>query len=311
MRAYASVKPRFWTGETGRQLRGDSDAQLVALYLITSPHANMIGAYYLPLTYLAHETGLAPAAAEAALDRVCATGFAQYDSDSEHVWIPNLARDQVGPSIKPADKRRKGVLTALGMIASHPFAACFVERYGVAYGIALDPGNKDEEAPSKGLCPVPVLVSVPEPDSGQESAADADAARTAYEEAREGTDWRGCRKLTEGRRAAATACVAEFGLDSIRDALARARRSTFLTDPEVRNASPDHGTWRPDFDWFLRQDTLTKILEGKYDDEGTAAPQGDTPERRDACASKLSCDPAQLEFDAEADGYVLRSEVTP
>ncbi|NJL44547.1 MAG: hypothetical protein HC945_04535, partial [Nitrosarchaeum sp.] len=23
--------------------------------------------------------------------------------------------------------------------------------------------------------------------------------------------------------------------------------------------------WRPDFDWFVRTDTVTKILEGKYD----------------------------------------------
>lgn len=47
MRSYGIVKPAFWNGETGRQIRAvGADAQLVALYLMTNPHANAIGMYY-------------------------------------------------------------------------------------------------------------------------------------------------------------------------------------------------------------------------------------------------------------------------
>ena len=43
-RDYAIVTPQFWTGTTGREIRARGrDAQLVALYLMTSPHANMLG----------------------------------------------------------------------------------------------------------------------------------------------------------------------------------------------------------------------------------------------------------------------------
>lgn len=50
MRDYAKVSPRFWLGETGRELRkAGAEAQVVAFYLMTSPHANMLGLYYLPV----------------------------------------------------------------------------------------------------------------------------------------------------------------------------------------------------------------------------------------------------------------------
>lgn len=59
MRDYGKVSPHFWIGRTGKELRqAGPESQLVALYLLTSPHANMIGLYYMPLAFLSHETGL-------------------------------------------------------------------------------------------------------------------------------------------------------------------------------------------------------------------------------------------------------------
>ncbi len=58
MRDYAKVSPRFWLGETGRELRkAGAEAQVVAFYLMTSPHANMLGLYYLPVLYLVNRPG--------------------------------------------------------------------------------------------------------------------------------------------------------------------------------------------------------------------------------------------------------------
>ena len=56
---YAVLVPTFWTGETGKRLRGyGRDAQVVALYLVTGPPAEMIGLYYMPLPTLMHEVGI-------------------------------------------------------------------------------------------------------------------------------------------------------------------------------------------------------------------------------------------------------------
>ncbi|MCD9437036.1 DNA-binding protein, partial [Klebsiella pneumoniae] len=35
-----------------------AEAQVVSFYLMTSPHANKLGLYYLPILYIADETGL-------------------------------------------------------------------------------------------------------------------------------------------------------------------------------------------------------------------------------------------------------------
>ncbi len=76
MRDYAKVSPRFWLGETGRELRkAGAEAQVVAFYLMTSPHANMLGLYYLPVLYLAHETGLGLEGASKGLKRAVEAGF--------------------------------------------------------------------------------------------------------------------------------------------------------------------------------------------------------------------------------------------
>ena len=97
MREYAKVAPQFWTGTTGKRLRGmGRDVQVVALYLVTCPSANMLGLYYLPLPTLCHEIGMKPEGALKALRRVSEGGFATYDTASEHVWVKEMARFQIG-----------------------------------------------------------------------------------------------------------------------------------------------------------------------------------------------------------------------
>lgn len=55
-----------------------------------------------------------------------------------------------------------------------------------------------------------------------------------------------------------------------REALVRASRSAFCTGKGSRG-------WRADVDWFIRPDTVTKLLEGRYDDvRGNAAPDSRT-----------------------------------
>lgn len=53
MRDYAKISPKFWIGETGREMRElGLPARALAFYLMTSPHSNMLGIYYLPIVYM-------------------------------------------------------------------------------------------------------------------------------------------------------------------------------------------------------------------------------------------------------------------
>lgn len=126
MREFSQFRARFWTGETGRRLRGNVDAQLLAAYLLTSCHANQIGLYFLPLSYVSHETGLPPDRVSAALDTLSTVGFARYDHDTEHVWIVNMARQQVTKSVKAMAGARKE-LSANG---AGKLRASFENAYG-------------------------------------------------------------------------------------------------------------------------------------------------------------------------------------
>jgi hypothetical protein len=132
-RDYGKVLSRFWTQGTGRQLRGDPDAQLVALYLFSCHSSNMIGLYYLPVPVICHETGLPLEGALKALRRLEGVGLAYYDSDAEEVWVPEMAKIQVGEALAKNDKQCKGVAREWGKFQKSRFYMEFYTRYWKAY----------------------------------------------------------------------------------------------------------------------------------------------------------------------------------
>jgi len=134
MRDYSKVSPRFWTGDTGRQIRKlGPECQVVAFYLFTCPSANMLGLYYLILPTLCHETGIPLEGAFKALRSLRDIGFAYYDESTEHVYVPNMAREQIGERLKTKDNRHVAVLRELEQLRKTPFFNDFVNRYREAF----------------------------------------------------------------------------------------------------------------------------------------------------------------------------------
>ncbi len=162
-RDYAIVTPQFWTGTTGREIRARGrDVQLVALYLMTSPHANMLGLYYLPLPYLSHETGIPLEGASKALRSLGEVGFAFYDERDEVVWLPEMARYQIGEALKAADKRVQGVVNELTRYRKSRYYEPFLKRYAVPFNLPAMPPA------------VPIAVSAPEAPSSPPRSQDQD-----------------------------------------------------------------------------------------------------------------------------------------
>lgn len=150
MRDYAKVSPQFWTGVTGRALRDDPDAIIVAMYLMTSPHANMIGLYHLPKLYLAHETGLTIEGASKGLQRCIEAGFCTFDDASEHVFVHEMARFQIGASLSERDKRCKGVENELAKAPKGALQQAFRTKYADAFHLKKDKGHgRGFKAPTK------------------------------------------------------------------------------------------------------------------------------------------------------------------
>lgn len=128
---YGVLWESFWTGRTGRDLRraGGKDAQILAAYLVSNRHANMLGLYRLSTEDIQHETGLRRREVEKALQVLEEVGFAKYDTGTEHVWVLTMVRFRLG--LKPgealgeSDKRVLGVRRLYHGIADNPFLADF------------------------------------------------------------------------------------------------------------------------------------------------------------------------------------------
>ena len=152
MRDYGKVSPQFWIGKTGKAMRGNAEAQVLALYLMTSPHANMIGVYHCPIAYMAHETGLTIEGASKALRSLIEADFCTFDADDEYVFVHQFAMHQVGESLLPSDKRCKGVENELAKIPKNQCWQSFRARYAEPYNLPqLVENTSPFEAPPRPL----------------------------------------------------------------------------------------------------------------------------------------------------------------
>lgn len=156
MRDYGVVSPKFWIGGTGKALRGNVEAQIVALYLMTSPHANMVGVFYCPLDTIAKESGLSIEGASKGLQSLIEADFVHFDADTEEVFVLRMAAYQVGEHLEPKDNRCKGVVRELDRVMSDGLRSDFRAIYSVAFHLpeCVDkkpPAASPTQAPSKPL----------------------------------------------------------------------------------------------------------------------------------------------------------------
>jgi hypothetical protein len=94
---YGIIWPSFWDSRTCSALvhdvrRGQPENLLLACFLMTSKHANVLGAFSMPLLYIQHDLGLTTAQADTALARLEALDWLVWDGELEFVWIKEMAR---------------------------------------------------------------------------------------------------------------------------------------------------------------------------------------------------------------------------
>jgi hypothetical protein len=170
MRSFGTVKPAFWNGPTGRQLRAaGADVQLLALYFLTNPHANMIGLYYLPLVLIRKELSLSMPQIVKGLATLGELRFAVYDADAEMVWVLDMARYQLGESLEQRDHKTKAIQRLYAELSDNCFLGAFHDRYGTAYHLGerrtySEAPCEGHASPFEGAVLSPVLtVPVPDP----------------------------------------------------------------------------------------------------------------------------------------------------
>ncbi len=165
MHDYRRINSVFWTGVTGKNLRGDKDAQIVALYLVTCSHSSMIGVFHCPITYISHDTGLTSQGALKGLRRLSDEGFCTFDEARDLIWVHEMARFQIADSLSPNDNRVKSVGKAFSSLPMCLIKQGFYERYRAAFHL---PELAAETRPLEG-------ASDPLPSQKQEQEQDKDS----------------------------------------------------------------------------------------------------------------------------------------
>jgi hypothetical protein len=124
-------------------------------YLITCDSSHSSGLYRIALPTLAHELGCPLEGASKALRRVSELGFCVFDQDAGVVFVTHMAREQIGPTLNPGDKRRKGLVTHLEDMSDTALLADWLREYSAPYGIDIQAPSKPLpspfQAPSKGV----------------------------------------------------------------------------------------------------------------------------------------------------------------
>ncbi len=156
MRTQAKVVPTFWTRGSGKKLRGNADAQVLAFYFMTSPHSTMVGIFYSSVATILDETGLTEARFRAALPAVAE--IAQYDEQEGLVFLPEGSAHQIGETMSIGNKVRKPTLSQLQVYGNHRFVREWISRYYDPYCLSHEGITRPDapyDAPSKnGVRPV-------------------------------------------------------------------------------------------------------------------------------------------------------------
>lgn len=297
MREYGKVYPRFWTAGTGKTLRGDMEAQVLCLYLMTCPHANMIGVFHCPIMYMAHETGMTIEGASKALERLIEAGFCTFDGVDDVVFVHEMAAHQIGVISSPKDKQVIGLKKHVAQIAQPSIRAAFIARYKVDFYFVVDEENTSPlQGPSKPLrsqeqeqeqeiTPRETIVSLVANDVGNKVDKVPDCPQQQIVElfgellpelpqprAWEGqrannlkARWRWVLTAKRTKNGERYATDAQTGIEFFRRMFGYVRESDFLM------GRGKAGWLGCDLGWLVKAENFEKVLAGNYENREAAA----------------------------------------
>lgn len=118
---YGKVESTFWRDE--RIITLSSEARYLFLYLLTTPHRNMLGLYYLPAIYACYDMGWDENRLKNSLDELVGIQAVKYDSETSMVFIRNYLKYNT-----PSNPNQvKGIIAKLNEIPKTNLTYDFLE----------------------------------------------------------------------------------------------------------------------------------------------------------------------------------------
>ena len=131
---FSKMYHTFWSGKTGKALRGDGEAQAIQHYLIDNAQSNMWGLYYLPKVYITYDTGHRLKTINRVFKKLSDLNFSYYDEETEYIFVVEMCHIQVG-TLKRATEEKKADLRISSAnkfyeaVPNNPFIEAFYKRY--------------------------------------------------------------------------------------------------------------------------------------------------------------------------------------
>jgi len=267
MRDYGKIFYSFWQSDDTRGL--SDDGKLLAIYLLTSPHTNMIGCFRIPDGYVSEDLGWDIGRVSKGFEELFQNRFATRDQGSKWVVInkflkwnelenPNQAKaaeklyDQIPTNnpVKPIlsialseyaprfnQEKLKPFLNPSGTL-SKPGTGTETGS-GTGTGTERKEGDADPPPASPPLCPHQAIISL-------------------FHEVLPGLPR--VVKWTDTRQEHLRKCWRDETRQSLewwKEYFVRVRGTPFLLGENDRN-------WQADLEWLTTESNLLKVLEGKY-----------------------------------------------
>jgi len=121
MSRYIRIASRFWTDE--KVIKLSEQEKFLYLYILTSPHSNMLGFYVLPKLYAMHDLGWNDEQFTKPFTKLLEKGLIKYDETTSVILIPNFLRYNPIQNINQA----KGAAKALQELPDNPLFPLFFQ----------------------------------------------------------------------------------------------------------------------------------------------------------------------------------------
>lgn len=154
MRDYGKIHTGFWASET--MLGLESDARLLAIYLMTSQHTTMLGAFRLPDAYACEDLGWNSERFQNGLETLSEAGFVKYDRATKVVWIVKFVKWN-----RPDNPNQQKSIAKLAQAL--PDSLAFKDEILASVGVSETVSKPLGNSP----VPAPVPVSTPEGMQGE------------------------------------------------------------------------------------------------------------------------------------------------
>jgi hypothetical protein len=265
---YRKIDPRIWNDEKFRAL--SDDGKLVFLLILTHTHMTALGAMRKGIAGLAEDMGWELSRMTKAFGEAFGEGLVEADAKAQFLGAPKFLKynppespNVVTAWVKAWDDIPECALKVQLWYRVEAFLKAFGEAFLKAWAIpspkplakplANQEQEQEQEQEQKDAPPETAPAAAPiSPDEIIESW------NKLSPQFKKACDWSKKRNVALGARVRES-----FWRDNWRAALEKLPSSPFLRGESERG-------WKANLDWFLKPDSVTKIMEGQYDGVGNA-----------------------------------------